>query len=119
MITKFGKRFLASQMAGVNSFSGRELALGIGSTAVNANGNDTKLEFEFYRLPVVFGSTDIQTTTSNNVATTTYSVVYKTTIPQDVVGQIYEIGLFPSNRTSIGVVVLISPTIWSVDWSFC
>lgn len=58
---------------------------------------DTRLEFEFYRNPVLFGSTDIQTTSG----TTTYSVVYKTTIPQDVVANIYEIGLYPSTRTSI------------------
>lgn len=58
---------------------------------------DTRLNFEFYRLPVEFGSTDIQTT--SNI--TTYKTVYKTTIPQDVSGQISEIGLYPGSRVSI------------------
>jgi hypothetical protein len=57
---------------------------------------DSRLEFEFYRLPVLFGSTDIQTT--SNI--TTYVVVYKTTLPQDVSGVISEIGFYPSNRIS-------------------
>ena len=59
MITKFGKRFLTSYIAGVSDFNGKDIALGIGSTAVNASGNDTRLEFEFYRLPVSLGSFDI------------------------------------------------------------
>lgn len=57
---------------------------------------DTRLDFEFYRLPVAFGSTDIQTT--SNI--TTYKVVYKTILPQDIAGQISEIGLYPSTRIS-------------------
>ena len=97
MITKFGKRFLTSCIAGMNSFNKQSIAIGIDSTAVNVDGNDTRLGFEFYRLPVVFGGIDIQTVGAN----TTYSVVYKTTIPQDVAGVIREIGLYPSSRTSI------------------
>jgi hypothetical protein len=57
---------------------------------------NSRLDFEFYRLPVLFGSTDIQTT--SNI--TTYVVVYKTTLPQDVSGVISEIGLYPANRIS-------------------
>jgi hypothetical protein len=102
MITKFGKRFLASQMAGVNSFAGRELALGIGSTAVNANGNDTKLEFEFYRLPVLLSSFDVVQTGVDGSGNPIfeYNVVYSSTIPQDVSGVVSEIGLYPGGRTS-------------------
>lgn len=95
VITKFGKRFLANFIAGNVPTINKDLALGIDSTA--STENDTRLGFEFYRLPVIFGSTDIQTASG----VTTYSVVYKTTIPQDVVAQIYEIGLYPSNRSSI------------------
>lgn len=95
VITKFGKRFLTNFIAGNIQASKKDMAFGIDPTA--ATENDTRLGFEFYRLPVLFGSTDIQT--ANNV--TTYSVVYKTTIPQDVVANIYEIGLFPSTRSSI------------------
>lgn len=95
VITKFGKRFLTNFIAGNIPTSKKDMAFGIDSTA--ATVNDTRLGFEFYRLPVLFGSTDIQT--ASNI--TTYSVVYKTTIPQDVVGQIYEVGLYPSTRSSI------------------
>lgn len=58
---------------------------------------DTRLGFEIYRTPVLLGSTDIQI--QNDVAT--YSIVYKSTIPQDVSGVISEIGIYPSTRTSV------------------
>lgn len=95
VITKFGKRFITNFVAGNISSSRKDMAFGIDSTS--ASENDTRLGFEFYRLPILFGSTDIQTA----AGVTTYSVVYKTTIPQDVVGEIYEVGLYPSNRSSI------------------
>ena len=95
VITKFGKRFLTNFIAGnVNNMS-KDMAFGIDGTS--ATQNDTRLGFEFYRSPVLFGSTDIQTVSS----VTSYSVVYKTTIPQDVVGYIYEVGLYPSTRSSV------------------
>lgn len=165
MITKFGKRFLTTCIAGMQSFNRQSIAIGIGSTTPSTNGNDTRLGFEFYRLPVSFGGIDIQTTSANitaaswssnlvtftanntfisgqsvsvsgssnasynitgnviNPTSTTfqivlttnpgsftgtataagsaYSVIYKTTIPQDVAGTINEIGLYPSSRTSV------------------
>jgi len=101
VITKFGKRFLTNFIAGNIPSLSKDMAFGIDGTS--ATENDTRLGFEFYRTPVLFGSTDIQTSTTGTppVTTTTYSVVYKTTIPQDVVGEIYEVGLYPSIRTSI------------------
>jgi hypothetical protein len=96
IITKFGRRFLTNFLAGNINSNAKDMAFGIDSTAVDANGNDTRLGFEFYRLPVKFGTTDIQTTNGD----TTYSIVYKTTLPQDVAAQINEIGIYPSNRTS-------------------
>jgi hypothetical protein len=71
------------------------------STAYVSGGNvssdvDTRLGFEIYRTPVSLGSTDIQIEND----TTTYSIIYKATIPQDVSGVISEIGLYPSLRTS-------------------
>ena len=96
IITKFGRRFLTNFLAGNIDSNAKDMAFGIDSTAVDANGNDTRLGFEFYRLPVKFGTTDIQTTNGD----TTYSIVYKTTLPQDVAAQINEIGIYPSNRTS-------------------
>jgi hypothetical protein len=98
MITKFGKRFLAQYLAGNLRFPAQDLAVGIDSTAVNASGNDTRLGFEFYRLPVTLGTIDIQTDSNGD---STYAVVYKTTLPQDVAGTITEIGLYPSSRDSI------------------
>ena len=98
MITKFGKRFLSSYLAGMISSSTKDLAFGIDSTAVQSNGNDTRLGFEFYRIPVSFGSIDIQTDLSGN---STYSVVYQATIPQDVAGVIKEIGLYPGTKSSV------------------
>lgn len=95
VITKFGKRFFTNFIAGNINDLEKDIAFGIGSTT--ASENDTRLEFEFYRVPVTLGATDIQTV--SNV--TTYSVVYKTTIPQDVSGQIKEVGIYPSTRSSI------------------
>ena len=98
MITKFGKRFISSSLAGMPATQTKDLAFGIDSTAVQANGNDTRLGFEFYRIPVSFGSIDIQTDGSGN---STYSVVYQATIPQDVSGIIKEIGIYPGTKSSV------------------
>lgn len=104
VITKFGSRFLTNLIAGNLTSAKMDMAFGIvdGSEFATSNTN-TKLGFEFYRSPVLFGSTDIQTSTTGNppVSTTTYYVVYKSTIPQDIVGKINEIGLYPSVRSSI------------------
>jgi len=100
MITKFGKRFLTNYLAGNIDFSQREIAFGIGSTAADANGNDTKLNFEFYRAVVRIGSIDIVNTGSEQSPVYTYKVVYQATIPQDVAGVISEIALYPSSRRS-------------------
>ena len=96
MITKFGKRFITSYLANGLNFNKKDLAIGIGSTAVTANDSD--MEFEFYRAGVFLGSTDIQT--NNTTGITTYSVVYKTTLPTDVEGIITEVGLFPTTNLS-------------------
>ena len=98
MITKFGKRFLTSYIAGGSPFPAQEMAFGIDSTAVNTSGNDTRLGFEFYRFPISLGTIDIQTDENGD---STYAVVYKTTIPQDVAGIIKEVGLYPSSKTSL------------------
>jgi hypothetical protein len=112
MITKFGKRFLTNYIAGNSQFNFKELALGIGSTAPNVSGEDTKLEFEFYRLPVSLGSFDIQTNNSaspilarDGITTipaysSIYYAIFKSTIPQDISGVISEIGLYPGIKAS-------------------
>ena len=103
MITKFGKRFLSNYLAGNVNFTQKDIAFGIGTTAANAKGNDTKLEFEFYRIPAIFGSIDIHQTgvDIDNEPIFSYDVIYKATIPTDVSGVISEIGLYPGTRTSI------------------
>lgn len=103
MITKFGKRFLTSYLAGHVDFTRRDLAFGIGSTAPNAKGNDTRLEFEFYRIPATLGSIDIAQTgvDGDGDPIFSYNVIYKATLPQDVAGVISEIGLYPGERKSI------------------
>jgi hypothetical protein len=95
MITKFGKRFLTNLIAGNISNQGKDIAIGIDLSS--ATENDTRLGFEYYRTPVQFGSTDIQ----NTNGTPSYSVIFKTSIPQDVEGYINEIALYPSQKTSI------------------
>lgn len=92
MITKFGKRFITSYMSNGLNFNEKDIAIGIGNKAPNAN--DTDMQFEFYRSGVFLGSSDIQTNTATGE--TTYSIVYKTTLPTDVEGVISEIGLFPT-----------------------
>jgi hypothetical protein len=95
IITKFGKRFLTNFIAGGIDDASKDMAFGVDSTT--ATIDDTRLGFEFYRIPVLLTSTDIQT----SGLLTTYSVVYKTTIPQEISGVISEVGLYPSNRKSI------------------
>jgi hypothetical protein len=82
MITKFGKRFLTNYLAG--------------NTTPDTNGNDTRLDFEFYRVPVKFTSIDIAEVSGSFV----YKAVFVATIPQDVAGVISEIALYPASRTS-------------------
>lgn len=102
MITKFGKRFLTSYLSGNNTFTSKELALGIGSTTPNIKGNDTKLDFEFYRLPVELSSFNILQTgvDGDGDPIFSYYITYKSTIPQDVSGVVSEIGLYPGDRMS-------------------
>jgi hypothetical protein len=95
VITKFGKRFLTNTIAGNISNLKKDIAVGI--DYATATENDTRLGFEFYRVPVFFGSSDIQTVEG----VSTYSTIFKTSIPQDVEGHINEIGLYPSTRSSI------------------
>lgn len=94
-ITKFGKRYFTGYLAGTVPASGKDMAFGIDSTA--SSENDTRLGFEFYRLPVDLSSIDIKTAEGSS----SYAVIYKTSIPQDVSGKISEIGIYPSLRSSV------------------
>ena len=103
MITKFGKRFLTNYLAGNSNFSQKDLAFGISSTTPNSNGDDTKLGFEVYRLAANLSSIDISQTGTdgNGNPIYSYSVIYRTTLPQSFSGVISEIGLYPGTRASI------------------
>lgn len=99
IITKFGKRFLTNYLAGNVDFNKKDMAFGIANnTDYPVSASNSRLGFEFYRLPVSYGSIDIQSDGSGGF---NYSVIYKTTIPQDVAGIIKEIGLYPGLRTSV------------------
>jgi hypothetical protein len=96
VITKFGKRFFTNLLAGGINNNRKDIAIGIDNT--NATESDTRLGFEFYKSPIILGSYDIQST---NEGTSSYAVIFKTIIPQDVQGHINEIGLYPSISSSI------------------
>lgn len=99
LITKFGKRFITSYIAGMAQFNSKDIAVGIanGTDYASADSN-SRLGFEFYRSPVNLGSIDVQPDGNGGY---TYSVIYKTTIPQDISGIIKEVGLYPGTRTSL------------------
>ena len=88
----------SSQFTVVNGATGTAVS---GSTSGRsyklATENDTRLGFEFYRMPVTLASSDITTALNSS----SYAVVFKATVPQDVAGTISEVGLYPSNRISV------------------
>jgi hypothetical protein len=92
ILTKFGKRFLTNYLAGSVNFSSKNIVIGLGDTTPTVN--DNRLDFEFYSSPVDVNSPNIDTDPITGI--TTYSIIYKTSLPNDVVGIIKEIGLFPS-----------------------
>lgn len=96
ILTKFGKRFLTNYLAGSTSFNSKNIVIGIGNTS--ATVNDNRLEFEFYSSPVDISSPNIETDPITGI--TTYSVIYKTSLPNDVVGVIKEVGLFPAQSST-------------------
>lgn len=98
MITQFGKRFLTNFIAGNVSFSTKDLAIGIANeTEYPSSNTNSRLGFEFYRLPVEFGGISIDTSVEPN----TYTAIYSATLPSDLAGKFNEIGIFPGSRSSI------------------
>jgi len=97
MITKFGKRFLTNYIAGNSSFSDKEIAIGIANnTEYPLSDTNSRLGFEFYRIPARVGGVDIDA----SVTPTKYTVVYSATIPTNIAGKINEVGLYPGVKTS-------------------
>lgn len=95
IITKFGKRYLTGYLAGIVPSSRKDMAFGVDPTS--ATEDDTRLGFEFYRAPVDLSTIDINTAGN----TSSYAIIYKTSLPKDVSGTISEIGIYPSLRTSV------------------
>lgn len=81
MITNQGKTFFKRQLAGQSGLISA-IAVGIGNTP--ASVNDTKLQFEFARIPVDVTAFDFSTD----------KLIYKGTLPEEVGGRIHEIGIF-------------------------
>ena len=93
MITKFGKRFLTSFIAGTSSLSSKEMAIGIANGSASEyplSDTNSRLGFEFYRVPIRQGGIDINSTG----ATTTYTVIFSAILPKEISGKINEIGIY-------------------------
>ena len=110
VVTKFGKRFLTNYLAGNVLFNTKQLSLGIATQLeYPVSISNTRLGFEAYKIPVNFGSIDIQQIFASNGdpvldaesnPTFEYAVVYKSTIPQNLVGVINEVGIYPGGGSS-------------------
>lgn len=97
MITKFGKRFLTDYIAGNRNFNQKELAVGIATNTEYAlSDSNSRLGFEFYRVPVIFGGIDIDT----SISPYTYTAIYSTKLPANLAGKINEIAIYPGRRMS-------------------
>jgi len=91
MITKFGKRFLTSYIAGNNTLDSKEMALGIATNAeYPLSDTNSRLGFEFYRVPIRQGGIDIDASTNP----VTYTVIFSATLPTNISGKINEIGIY-------------------------
>ena len=103
VITKFGKRFIANFLAGNIEDASKDIAIGIDTTA--ATDEDTRLGFEFYRLPVTLGSTDIQTATVTSVSGSG-SVITYTSLNNFIAGQTVKIsGISPAGYNFSSAVI--------------
>lgn len=97
MITKFGKRFLSNFVAGNSSFSSKEMALGIATqTEYPVSDTNSRLGFEFYRVPIRQGGIDID----SSVSPVKYTIIYSATIPTNIAGKINEIGIYSGQSYS-------------------
>lgn len=97
MITKFGKRFLTDFIAGNSSFAYKEMAIGISNnTEYELLDTNSRLGFEFLRVPVKFGGIDIDA----SVSPVKYTVIYSAIMPANTSGKINELGIYPGGRLS-------------------
>ena len=100
MITKFGKRFLTNFIAGNLIFNSKDMALGIATNLEYPLADtNSRLGFEFYRVPITTGGINIDASSSP----TTYTVIYSATLPTDIAGKINEIGIYSGNSSSVNL----------------
>lgn len=116
MITRFGKRFLIDFIAGNRTFFDKVLAVGIAKNSeYELADTNTRLGFEFYTVPIIFGGIDIDT----SVEPYTYRAIYSTKLPANLAGRINEIALYPGRRSSTNsygnqfITTFESPFEWS------
>lgn len=91
MITTSGKSHIKRYLAGYVPAIAGSIALGIGSTAESLL--DANLQFEFVR-------SDVRLVTYNFA---TNKLIFKTTIPDSLAAQIYEVAVFSSTSDNTGV----------------
>lgn len=84
MITAKGKTFIKRYLAGQAGTVAGALSVGIGSTA--ATLNDTRMQFEFARVPIDVIDYDFVND----------QLIFKGTLDEEVGGKIYEVGLWTS-----------------------
>ncbi len=89
MITTAGKSHILRRNAGIVNTIADTIALGVSSTSESLT--DTKLAQEFLRLPVNSVYPDVDNGT----------VIFKTTVPAEISGKIYEVGLIASSAVDI------------------
>lgn len=82
MITASGRTFFKRYLANQGTALAGALAIGVGSASENLN--DQSLQFEYARVTIELTAYDFSTD----------RLIFKATLPSDVVGKIYEIGLW-------------------------
>jgi hypothetical protein len=88
VITANGRRFIKRYLAGQSGTLVGAIGVGIGSTAPTLN--DSRMEFEFARIPVAVTDYDFAAD----------QLVFKGTLNEEVDGTIYEVGLWTSEVNS-------------------
>lgn len=88
---------MANFVSGNSQFASKEMALGIATNAeYPLSDTNSRLGFEFYRVPIRAGGIDIDA----SVTPTKYTVIYSATIPTNIAGKINEIGIYSGESYS-------------------
>lgn len=85
MITDSGKQLVARYLAGISENFAEAIGIGIGSTSPSAS--DSQLDFEIEKFNI-----SVRHIGANN------RLIFKCSIPSEMQGEIYEVGLFSYNK---------------------